>query len=280
METRVITENNIKQFHARLLQDEKSRATIEKYLRDLRKFWEFAGKESVCKDLAIRYKQYLTENYVPVSVNSMLASLNYFLRIMGWQDCTVKALRIQRQIFRSKERELTKAEYFRLLTVAQKRKDPRLGLLLQTICATGIRVSELQFITVEAARRGRAMVSLKGKSRQILLPSALCRSLLRYAGTRGISHGSIFVTKYGNPMDRSNILHEMKSLCEEAQVERGKVFPHNLRHLFACLYYKASKDITRLADILGHSSINTTRIYTSISGEDQIREIEQLGLLA
>lgn len=279
METRTITYAYINQFHAKLRQDEKSTATIEKYLRDVRKFFAFSEDGKISKELVIRYKQYLMEHYAPASVNSMLASVNSFLKTVGLRECVVKALKIQRQTFRARERELSKEEYFRLLAAAKRRKDPRLNLLLQTICATGIRVGELRFITVDAIHQGKAVVSLKGKTRQVLIPSALCRELKRYIRMRGIHAGSVFISKHGNPLDRSNILHEMKSLCEEAHVERGKVFPHNLRHLFACIYYKASKDISRLADILGHSSINTTRIYTSVSCEEQKREIERLGLL-
>lgn len=209
----------------------------------------------------------------------MLAAVNRFLKAIGRYDCTVKALRIQRQAFRPKEKELSKGEYYRLLAAAKKRKDTRLYLLIQTLCATGIRVSELRFITVEAVERGCATVSLKGKNRQVLLPAALRRELQKYAKRRGIRCGSIFVTRTGKPMDRSNILHAMKSLCADANVNPGKVFPHNLRHLFACLFYQAYKDISRLADLLGHSSINTTRIYTSVNGAEQQRQIERLGLV-
>lgn len=279
MKTGTITYACIDQFHAKLRQDEKSTATIEKYLRDVRKFFSFSDGGIITKELVIRYKQYLMEHYAPASVNSMLASVNSFLQTVGLQECVVKALKIQRQTFREQERKLSKQEYFRLLAAAKKRKDPRLNLLLQTICATGIRVGELRFITVDAIHQGKAVVSLKGKTRQVIIPSALCRELKHYTRTRGIHTGSVFVSKHGNPLDRSNILHEMKSLCEEANVAREKVFPHNLRHLFACIYYKASKDISRLADILGHSNINTTRIYTSVSSEEQKREIEHLGLV-
>lgn len=279
MRTRMITDHHIECFYEKLVQDEKSTATITKYLRDLSAFRAFAGGEEISKELVIRFKQHLMERYAPASVNSMLAALNCFFKQMQWYDCTVKAVRIQRQAFRPKERELTKEEYYRLLEAAKERKDTRLYLLMQTICATGIRVSELRFITVEAARRGSATVFLKGKTRQILIPSALCRELMRYARTRKIRSGSIFITKRGNPMDRTNILHEMKALCESARVDRSKVFPHNLRHLFASMYYRAFKDISHLADLLGHSSIDTTRIYTCVSGAEQKRQIERLGLI-
>lgn len=279
MEQRSITPNRIEAFKNQLIQDEKSTSTVEKYIRDVSAFAVFAEGQAVTKALAIRYKQHLLETYAPASVNSMLAAINRFFRAAGWHECAVKAVRIQRQAFRSRERELTKGEYFRLLEAARKKNDRRLFLLMQTICATGIRISELRFITAEAVRHGRATVSLKGKTRQVLLPTALCRELRRFCGERGIRSGSIFITKHGNPMDRSNILHEMKALCEAARVDRHKVFPHNLRHLFACLYYEASKDLSHLADLLGHSSINTTRIYTTVSGDRQQRQIERLGLV-
>lgn len=279
MEKRIITQELISKFRSNLVQDEKSRATIGKYLRDINAFAKCMGQEEVCKEAVIYYKQSLIERHAPASVNSMLAALNRFFKEMGWYDCIVKTVKIQRQAFRSKERELSKEEYYRLLEAAKQRRDHRLYLLMQTICASGIRVSELRFITVEALNSGRATVSLKGKTRQVLLPRALVKELRRYAKERNIQHGSIFITRTGKPMDRSNILHEMKSLCEAAKVDRRKVFPHNLRHLFACLFYKASKDLSRLADLLGHSSVDTTRIYTCVSGSEQQRQIDRLGLV-
>lgn len=278
MESRM-TRAHILQFQNKLIEEEKSAATIQKYLRDIEAFFTFTGEEAVTKDMAIRYKQYLKENYKPSSVNSMLAAINRFFKEMGWFDCVVKALRVQRQAFRSKERELTKEEYFRLLKAAQEKNNTRLYLLMQTLCSTGIRVSELPFITVQAVKTGRAVVSLKGKTRTVLIPSDLCRELKRYARDRDLKSGSIFITKSGRAMDRSNILHEMKALCEAAGVDRSKVFPHNLRHLFACLFYQVEKDLSRLADLLGHSNVNTTRIYTCVSGDEQKRQIEQLGLV-
>lgn len=274
-----ITKTRIEQFQNLLIEDERSAATIQKYLRDVEAFWAFVGDEVMTKETAIRYKQYLKENYKPASVNSMLAAVNRFFREMGWSDCVVKAMKVQRQAFRSEERELTKTEYFRLLKAAKEKNNTRLYLLMETLCATGIRVSELPFITVEALKTGRAVVSLKGKTRTVLIPANLRRELICYARNKGLKNGSIFVTKSGRAMDRSNILHEMKSLCEAASVERNKVFPHNLRHLFACLFYKLEKDLSRLADMLGHSNINTTRIYTCVSGDEQERQIERLGLV-
>lgn len=279
MKNQTLSEEMISIFKEELFIEERSTATIQKYIRDVRGFAAFVGTQELNKELVIRYKHILVEKYAPASVNSMLAAVNRFLKKINRYDCTVKALRIQRQAFRGRERELSKAEYFRLLETAKKKKDNWLFMLMQTICATGIRVSELQFITVEAVKGGSAVVSLKGKTRQVLIPAALCRELKRYAQSRGIHSGSIFVTKSGKALDRSNILHAMKALCKEAGVEESKVFPHNLRHLFACLYYKASRDISRLADLLGHSSINTTRIYTSVSGSEQRRQIERLGLV-
>lgn len=276
---RKMTQTQLEQFQKILIEDERSTATIRKYLRDVRAFWMFAGDETVTKETVIRYKQYLNENYKPTSVNSMLAAVNRFFREMGWFDCVVKTLKIQRQVFRSKERELTKTEYFRLLKAAKEKNNIRLYLLMETLCTTGMRVGELSFITVETVKTGRAIVCLKGKTRTVLLPANLRRELDRYIRNKGLENGSIFVTKSGRVMDRSNILHEMKALCEVAGIERNKVFPHNLRHLFACLFYKAEKDLSRLADLLGHSNINTTRIYTCVSGDEQESQIEQLGLV-
>ena len=266
-----------------LIEEEKSKATIEKYMRDIKKFFlymkETARESIVTKERVVCYKKRLIEQYAPVSVNSMLASLNHFFKINGWYECVVKALKIQQKTFRSKERELTKAEYYKLLRTAQREGKHRLYCLLQTLCASGIRVSELKYITVEAVHKGRTIIFMKNKTRTILLSSSLCRLLKAYCKKKKITTGSIFVTRNGNPLDRSNILHEMKRLCELAGVEKSKVFPHNLRHLFAYTYYKAQKDIAHLADILGHSSINTTRIYTMGSVEEEIKQISALGLV-
>lgn len=273
-----ITKKEINFFAQRLVEDEKSKSTMEKYLRDVNKFSEFVGERDVTKDIVIQYKQHLMENYAPASVNSMLIALNCFFKEIEWNDYKVKIIKIQRQNFRNKDNELTKEEYYRLLSIA-RRKNTRLFYLMQTICATGIRVSELQFITVEAINCERTLISLKGKNRVVLLPETLCRELKKYAKVRNIIKGSIFITRSGKPLDRSNILHDMKALCKDADVEVEKVYPHNLRHLFACLYYKEIKDLGRLADILGHSNVNTTRIYTCISGEEQRQQIEKLGLI-
>ena len=209
----------------------------------------------------------------------MLAAANSFLKSRGWYECTVKSVRVQREAFRCREKELSLKEYYRLLEAAGEKKGKRLYYVMQALCSTGIRVSELPFITVEAVKRKRARVHLKGKSRWVLLPTKLCAQLKAYAARRGIREGSIFVTGSGKPLDRSNILHEMKAVSGKAKVERGKVFPHNLRHLFACTYYDREKDLTHLADLLGHSSVNTTRIYTRVSGEEQVKQIDGLGLV-
>lgn len=275
----ILCKQMINDFGITLANDEKSGATIEKYLRDMEKFSQYIGSREVTKDVVISYKRFLMGMYAPASVNSMLAAINRFFREQGWYDCVVKSMKIQRQSFRDKEREMTKEEYFRLLQTAKLQKNTRLYLLMQTICATGIRVSEVRFITVEAVRKGQATVCLKGKTRQVYLPEKLRSDLCIYARAKGICSGSIFVTRGGKPLDRSNILHEMKSLCDDAGVERSKVFPHNLRHLFACVYYQESKDLSRLSDVLGHSNINTTRIYTCVSISEHTRQIQRLGLL-
>lgn len=236
-------------------------------------------KEGITKEIVLSYKRSLIEEYAPSSVNSMLASLNHFFKVNHWYECIVKSLKIQQRTFRAKERELTKEEYYRLLRAAQKEGKYRLYCILQTICGSGIRVSELKYITVKAVTRGRAVIFMKNKTRTILLPPKLCRLLKDYCKQEKITSGMIFITRRGNPVDRSNILHEMKNLCGTAGVEREKVFPHNLRHLFAYTYYKAEKDIAHLADILGHSSINTTRIYTMGSGEEEMKQLSNLGLI-
>ena len=234
---------------------------------------------NVDKAAVLEYKAYLVENYKPASVNSVLSSLNSFFTYNEWYDCRVKSLKIQKQIFASKDKELTKVEYERLLDAAKSKKNERLYLLMQTICSTGIRVSELRFVTVAAVNTGVANINCKGKLRQVFLPKALCKVLIRYIREQKITSGSVFVSRTGKPLDRSNIWSDMKKLCESARVSKDKVFPHNLRHLFARTYYSLQKDIVRLADILGHSSVNTTRIYTMETGEVHKRHIEKLGLL-
>lgn len=270
----------MKRFEERLLEEEKCSATIHKYMRDLRAFASaHAGERVITKETVIRYKQNLIERYKATTVNGVLASLNCFFKKMEWYDCIVKSLRIQREAFRSEERELSREEYYRLVHAAKAKGKTRLYYLLQTLCSTGIRVSELRFVTVEAVKCRRAYVSLKGKNRVVLLPAALCKALGQYVKETGLKSGSVFVTRNGNVVDRSNIFREMKALCADADVDRAKVFPHNLRHLFACIYYKEEKDIAHLADILGHSSIETTRIYLVRSWEEQGEQMEKLKLV-
>ena len=264
-------------FQNYLIESEKSELTVEKYLRDAKKFLAWLGDEELTKRRVLEYKSKLIEEYAIVSTNSMLSSVNCYLDFVNRGDCKVKTIKQQRRVFLSEEKELTKAEYDRLIRAAEKK--PRLCLLMQTICSTGIRVSEHRFITVEAAKNGYAEVRLKGKCRTVFLPQKLCRALLKYAREQKIRQGSIFVTSCGNPINRCNIWAEMKKLCAAAGVRREKVFPHNLRHLFARIYYSIEKDIVRLADILGHSSINTTRIYTMESGAVHRRQIEKMPLL-
>lgn len=270
----------ISTFEEELRAEEKSKATIEKYARDVGGFIRFTGEgQALTKDTVMSYKQHLKDNYAIASANSMLVAVNRFLCYLGCNDCTVKVFKMQKAVFRPKEREMSKEEYLRLVKTAKDKGKSRLCLIMQTICATGIRISELPFITVEGLSSRRTVVSLKGKSRVVILPVQLCRELRQYARQNQVSSGSIFVTKNGKPIDRSNILHAMKALCEEADVDRRKVFPHNLRHLFALTYYKLEKDVCRLADILGHSNINTTRIYTLVSCEEQEQQIDGLGLV-
>lgn len=275
-----LNEAMIDEFRLRLEEEEKSSATIDKYIRDVRTFFAYAGvAESINKTTMIAYKEYLITKYAAASVNSMLTSVNIFLKEMNWHDCVVKILKIQKEAFRAKERDLTKEEYYRLVRAAEKKGNIRLSLIMQTIGSTGIRISELKYITVAAINLGYASVCSKGKRRTVLLPEALCQKLKHYVREKKIQRGSIFVTRTGKNVDRSNVCHEMKALGREAGVMKKKIFPHNLRHLFALTYYRAKKDISHLADLLGHSNINTTRIYTLVSGEEQAKQIEFLGLV-
>ncbi len=276
---RKITYEAILDFKEHLMEEEKTPATIEKYIRDVVFFMDWLKGELVSKSVVVQYKQALMEKYAPASINAALSSLNSFFSYYEWYDCKVKALKIQRQIFAESRKELTKAEYERLLAAAEKKQNRRLYFLMQTICSSGIRVSELAYITMEAVKNRTARIHCKGKIRVVMLPRELCRMLLQYAKKQNITRGPIFITKTGKPLDRSTIWKMMKSLCKDAAVDREKVFPHNLRHLFARTYYAIQKDIVRLADILGHSSVNTTRIYTMETGEIHRRQIQSLGLL-
>lgn len=278
MADRMIYTRNLRAFSNYLVKEEMSCATQEKYLRDVRAFVSYVGTAPLTKTLVVEYKQHCIESgYAVRSINSMLASINRFLSFLGWEDCKVKTIRQQRQVYCAEEKELSKAEYLRLLEASQT--DRQLNLVIQTICATGIRVSELQYFTVEAMKSGAVTVSCKNKTRTILVPGKLKNQILNYAKKKGIQSGTIFVTKRGKPLDRSNIWSKMKKLCAAARVATSKVFPHNLRKLFARTFYTNEKDIAKLADILGHSSINTTRIYIMTTGSEHRRKIERLGLL-
>ena len=279
MKAQYITAQSIARFKSHLVSEERSEATVEKYIRDVKTFAEYAQSKAVRKETVIAYKKHLQGNYAVRSINSMLASLNSFFAFLGWRDLRVKSLKVQQRVFCLEEKELTKEEYARLCKAAERRKNPRLCLLLQTICGTGIRVSELQYITVESVRRGEAAVKCKSKTRTVFIVKALRQKLLRYAAEQGIKSGMIFITRTGKPLGRTNIWREMKSLCAEANVNPKKVFPHNLRHLFARVFYAVEKDIAKLADILGHSSINTTRIYIISTGTEHRRRMERMRLI-
>lgn len=274
-----ITKEHLEKYKRYLLEEEKAFATIEKYVRDITAFKEWLKNRELNKEVVLEYKEHLKEMYMPASANSVLSSLNSFFVFNEWYNLKVKTFKIQRQIFAIQDKELTKSEYERLLTEAKRKGNEKLYLLMQTICATGIRVSELKYITVESLSAKKATINLKGKMRIVIIPNSLCKMLAKYAKKKKIKSGSIFVTKNNNPLDRSNIWKLMKKLCESAKVAKEKVYPHNLRHLFARTFYSMQKDIVRLADILGHSSVNTTRIYTMESGEVHRRQIQKLGLL-
>lgn len=279
MRGRFLTQEIISDFKEYLILEERSRATVEKYIRDVRAFSAFVNGAEITKEVVIEYKKYLQDSYAVRSINSMLASINSLFAFLGWQELKVKSIKLQQQIYCPEERELTKAEYTRLCRAAKHKHNERLNLILQTICGTGIRVSELRFITVEAARHGEATVSCKAKTRSVFIVKELQKKLLRYAAEQGIKSGMIFITRTGKPLSRTNIWREMKALCEQADVNPNKVFPHNLRHLFARTFYGIEKDIAKLADILGHSSINTTRIYIISTGTEHRRRMENMRLV-
>ena len=280
MEQFFITEQIIQDFQHHLRLEEKSLNTIQKYIRDITAFQKFLNSHSVTKELAIKYKETLmSKNYTVSTVNSIIASLNSFFLFCGHEIFKIKTIREQRQIFCPEEKELTKEEYSRLVSAAESQGNQRLNMILQTICGTGIRVSELQFITVEAVKKGEAVVFCKGKRRSVFIVKALQRKLLKYAAEKKIKSGCIFITRTGKPVSRTNIWRDMKKLCKSANVNPDKVFPHNLRHLFARVFYSIEKDIAKLADILGHSSINTTRIYIISTGTEHRQRMENMRLV-
>ena len=276
----IITQEQINTYCASMLADERAAGTVAKYRRDVTAFARWLGGRPVSKENSTGWKAHLlNRGYAPRTINSMLAAVNSFFRFAGW-NIKVKFLKIQRQLFRDATRELNRAEYTQLLAAARSNGQERLALIMETLCATGIRISELCYITVAAAQQGKATISLKGKIRTILLSTKLCRKLLKYAKKRKIAVGEIFLTSSGKGISRRQVWHELKRLCAAAGVESSKVFPHNFRRLFAVTYYKASRDIARLADVLGHSSIETTRIYLTVSGADQARQLDRLGLVS
>jgi len=270
----------IQEFTVHLQNEEKSAATICKYLHDIRDFATFLQNSEISKNAVIAYKNHLlSSQYAPRSINSMLASVNSFLSFLGLHSCRVKSVRLQRQVFCSEDKALTKSEYFLLVNTAKQLNKHRLALILQTICSTGIRISELPYITVESVRRGEAIVSCKNKTRTIFIVRDLRKLLLRYLDQQKIRSGPVFVTRSGQPVCRTNIWREMKNLCAATGINPAKVFPHNLRHLFAQTFYHLEKDIAKLADILGHSSINTTRVYIIDTGIEHRRRMEKMRLI-
>ena len=279
MKGRFLTQEIISDYNENLILEERSSATVEKYIRDVKAFSAFMNGAEITKETVIAYKKHLQESYAVRSVNSMLASINSLFAFLGWHDLKVKSIKLQQQIYCPEEKELTKAEYARLCRTAERNHNERLNLILQTICGTGIRVSELQFITVEAVKLGEATVSCKAKTRSVFIVKDLQKKLLRYAAEQNIKSGMIFITRTGKPISRTNVWREMKALCNEAGVNPQKVFPHNLRHLLARVFYGIEKDIAKLADILGHSSINTTRIYIISTGTEHRRRMENMRLI-
>lgn len=270
---------DLKRFETYLVRNENSTATVEKYLRDVRVFLTFIEYGTFDKQDVLRYKDWLIKTYKPTSANSMIGGLNTFLKFVGANGFTIKQFKIQREAYCSEEKELTKQEYYRLINTANSKCNQKLSLIIQTICSTGIRVSELKFITVEAVRVGEAVITLKGKTRKIFIIPELKNKLLRYIKQQNLYTGSVFLSKNGKPILRNNVWRDMKSLCEQAGVKRSKVFPHNLRHLFARTFYGIEKDIAKLADILGHSNVNTTRIYIVTTGAEHKKKMQNMRLI-
>lgn len=279
MKPKTVSEDTIALFIGQLQIEEKSDLTVQKYIRDIRRFQVFLSVNEISKDLVIAYKKNLKDNFAVTSVNSMLAAVNRFLQFLGLNDFCVKQLKVQNKPFRSSEKELNKEEYLRLLNSAKTSNNERMYIILQTIASTGIRISELKYFKLEEIKYGEITVSSKNKTRIILLPKKLKSVLIHFSKKYGIKSGEVFITKGGKSMNRSNIWAEMKKLCEKAGVSKEKVFPHNLRKLFARCFYELKKDIAKLADVLGHSNINTTRIYIMTSGYEHQRDINKLGLI-
>lgn len=276
---RQLKQEQLYQFETHLQYEERSSATVEKYLHDVRVFYDYMGEKSIEKNDVLEYKSHLLAKHTVTSANSMIAAINVFFRFCGWHDLCVKQYKIQKSAFCSEEKELTKAEYMRLVQAAKQKKNERLNLIIQTICGTGIRVSELMYITVESVKHGEAYVNCKGKNRRVFIVPDLRKKLLRYINEKNIISGPVFITRGGKPVSRHNIWRDMKSLCKDANVLSSKVFPHNLRHLFARTFYGIEKDIAKLADILGHTSINTTRVYIVTTATEHKRKMETMHLI-
>lgn len=281
MENKIMTTAQLASFRAYLQDEERSEATVEKYLCEVTQFAAWLNNTEVTKSAVAEWKEHLlSEGYEPSTVNGKLTALDRFFDFMGWSDCKVKHLKLQRRLFRDDNRELTKAEYERLIETAEELGKERLALLMESICGTGIRVSEVQYLTVEAAQQGKVEIYLKGKVRTILISTKLCRKLLKYARKHKIASGEIFLTRGGKPLSRKQIWAEMKALCKKAGVAPSKVFPHNLRHLFARTFYRVCRDVAKLADVLGHSSIETTRIYLISTGAEHAKTLNLLRLVS
>lgn len=277
---RLMDKNTLENYRKELLEEEKALATIEKYLRDIRKFDTFLGEDKrVSKERVLEYKEWLKQSCKPSSINSMLVALNRYFAYLGWTECRVKCIKLQRPLFMDDEKMLSKEEYDKLIQTAREKKKEKLALIMETIASSGIRVSELEMITVEAVKKGIVEVGCKGKIRLVALVEDLRKHLLSYCREQGIQEGCVFLTRNGNPINRSYIWKQMKWLGEQAGISLKKLFPHNLRHFFARTYWKIKKDICYLADILGHSSINTTRIYTATSREEHAQILEEMGLV-
>lgn len=279
MNDRILNPEIIAQYKEYLVLEERSSATIEKYVRDVKAFALFVNDREITKETVIAYKKALQEKYAVRSINSMLASINSMFSFLGWNELKVKSLKLQRQVFCSEEKELTRPEYIRLCRAAERKNNERLGLILQTLCSTGIRVSELRHVTVEAMKQNKIVVNCKAKIRTVFIVKALKRKLLRYIAEKGIKSGAIFVTRTGKVINRTSVWREMKALCIDADVDPEKVYPHNLRHLFARVFYDGEKDIVKLADVLGHSNIDTTRIYIVSTGREHCEKMENMRLI-